>query len=149
MFAKCSLRDILRAALRPRRQPTIRTRTHRVRPAVEWLEGRVVPALQLTYGGPGTALTLSDLVGTQDNVTVLDFAGNVLQISLNGAAFAPGSSTAHVIYNNGTPGASSIATIDVNAANTVTTLTANLGALNDTLSLALTNASGGVGNVSV
>ena len=98
MFAKCSLRDILRAALRPRRQPTIRTRTHRVRPAVEWLEGRVVPALQLTYGGPGTALTLSDLAGTQDNVTVLDFAGNVLQINLNGAAFAPGSSTAHVIY---------------------------------------------------
>src|SRR5437764_1345609 len=51
---------LLTRAFRPRPQPAVRRQPNRIRRAVEGLEDRVVPAIQLTYGGAGTALTLSD-----------------------------------------------------------------------------------------
>jgi Domain of unknown function DUF11/Domain of unknown function (DUF4214) len=148
VWQKC-VKRLLRNLAHNRRGPRPAAPSRWHRPQLERLEDRTVPAIQLAYGGTGTALTLSDLTGTQDNVTISELAGNMLRIDLNGALFDPGSSTTNITYNNGTPGNSSIATIDISTTNAITTLTANLGAMDDALSLALTNANGGVGNVSI
>jgi Domain of unknown function DUF11/Domain of unknown function (DUF4214) len=148
VWQKC-VKRLLRNLARNRRRPRPAAPPCWHRPQLERLEDRTVPAIQLAYGATGTALTLSDLIGTQDNITISELPGNMLRIDVNGAIFDPGSSTTNVTYNNGTPGNSSIATIDISTTNAITTLTANLGAMDDALSLALTNANGGVGNVSI
>src|SRR5262245_52406927 len=95
------LRQLVRSFFprsRRRSRLTPHKRVHSYRPHLEGLEDRTVPAIQLTYGGTGTPLTLSDLTGTQDNVTISEQAGNMLQLDLNGAMFDPGSSTTNVTY---------------------------------------------------
>src|SRR5436309_1847934 len=121
------------------------------RPTLEQLERRDTPALQLLYGGPGTALTLSEAgAAAADSVTVSEPAAGTLRIDLNGATFDAGSTavaTGLTYQNSGGPGTSTFATVDISAANAITVLTANLGGLDDTLALGMTNAAGGVRSV--
>src|SRR5262249_3529178 len=115
---------------------------------LEALESRLAPALQLTYAGTGGALTLGEITSAADNVTISEPTAGTLKIDLKAATFDPGSTTAatgltYAVADN--PVASTFATLDISTTNAITTLTANLGAMNDVLSLAMTNASGGVG----
>jgi len=125
------------------------------RPFLERLEDRLVPAIQLTYtGGTGNPLTLSEVaVAAADDITISELAGNLLRIQLNnGATFAASSTAAAagLTYQvAGNPALSTFATIDISTANAITTLTANLGDNADTLTFGLTNANGGVGNVTI
>ncbi len=110
-------------------------------------------ALQLVYGGPGTALTITEVSANTDNVTISEPVVGTLKIDLNGAVFA-GTSTASasgLTYQNaGSPTTSSFATVDISAASKITALTLNTGANSDTITFGIaTNAAGGVGSVSI
>src|SRR5262245_33655137 len=75
--------------------PQVRRWPRLLRPLLERLESRETPALALTYGGPGTALTLSEAgAAAADNVTISEPVAGTLRIDLNGATFDAGSTTA-------------------------------------------------------
>jgi len=132
-----------RTARRAGARPPARLIGRTTRLSMTYLEDRITPALQLTYGGAGTALTLAEVSAAVDNVTVSEPVAGTLRIDLNGATFAAGSSTTGVTYQNaGSPTTSTFATINIAAANAVSTLTATLGAMDDVLSVAIVNAVG-------
>src|SRR6185369_17468275 len=77
----------------------------RARPTCELLEDRIIPAVLLTYGGPGTALTLTETVPGTDIVSIYEDTANSLTIDLNGTHFDPASTWPGglLTYNGGTP----------------------------------------------
>jgi hypothetical protein len=82
----------LRSPIRPRFGSKAHPRAPRppARPRLEALEDRLAPAVQLTYGGPGTALGLQVLVsGATQAVTVSESAPNQFRIDLGGGAGEP------------------------------------------------------------
>src|SRR5262249_37879365 len=102
----------------------------RPRPWLEAQEGRLVPAVQLLYGGPGSVPSLDELVsGATPFVTISEPAPNQLRIDLGAETF-DATSTAQasgLIYENaGSPGAPHIALVDISQANNISTLQANL-----------------------
>ena len=125
-----------------RSRPVPRPMKPRLR--LEQLEVRVVPTLKLTYGGAGTALTLTETSAGADTVTISQPTTTTLQIILN-APFDPTSSTTGVTYSNG----NTVATITTASANAITTLTADLGDMNDSLSLSLPNTNRAIGSVAI
>src|SRR5262245_20269566 len=144
------LRNVWRCLSRPRPRPAARPAARRTRLALEALEDRLAPAVQLTYGGPGTALGLQELVsGATPAVSISEPAPNQLQIDLGAQTFDP-TSTAQapgLTYENaGSPGTSHFATLDIGQANNIPTFKATLSG--DALTLGvIANASGGLGNV--
>src|SRR5579884_1194890 len=132
----------------------VRRRTHAVaphRPWLETLEDRLTPAVTLTYGGTGTALTLSESVSGADNVTISELSATQLQINLNGNTFAAASTVAAsgLTYSvPGNPTASTSAVVDISKANNITTLSSTL--TGDFLSLGpVSDANGGIGNLNL
>ncbi len=91
------------------------------RPTLEVLESRIVPTVQLLYGGAGTALSLLETSVGNDSVTVSESAAGVLRIDLGTGTFAAGSSLiAGLTYENaGLPATSHFARVDIHAANAV------------------------------
>src|SRR5262245_26139617 len=132
------------------RQPVLR-RQPRARLGLERLEDRLAPAVQLTYGGPGTALGLQELVGgATPAVRDSEPTPRPLRIALRTGHTFDASSTAQapgLTYENArSPGTSHVATLDIGRANNVPTLQATLAG--DALTLgAIANGSGGLGNV--
>jgi hypothetical protein len=126
----------------------------RLRLRLEALEERLAPivsasGLLLTYGGPGTALVLTE--NTTSNVSVtLSQSGNFLSIGIQGDVFASTSTAAvtGLVYV-GALGTTQTATVDISAANNISTLQVNLTTTQDQLTLGLSNAAGGVGSISV
>jgi hypothetical protein len=122
----------------------------RAQPRLEALEDRLVPAVQLTYGGPGSVLSLQERVsGATPAVTISEPAPNQLKIDLGAQTFHP-TSTAQapgLTYENaGSPGTSHFATLYIGRANNITTLQATLAG--DMLTLGvIANGSVGLGNV--
>jgi len=109
-------------------------------------------ALRLTYGGAGTALTLSEVSAATDNVTISTPDANTLRIHLNGSTFDAGSTAAApgLTYEvAGDPGHSTFAAIDISSGNVITTLTVNLGDNDDTLTIGSTVAAGRIGSILV
>src|SRR5262249_33549046 len=123
----------------------------RARPRLEALEGRLAPAVQLLYDGPGTALSLRELLsGATPAVTLSEPAPGQLRIDLGTGHTFDASSTAQaagLTYENaGSPGTSHVATLDIGRANNIPTFKATLSG--DALTLGvIANASGGLGNV--
>src|SRR5262245_59806951 len=122
----------------------------RARLSLEALEDRLAPAVQLTYGGPGSVLDLKELIsGATPSVSISESAPGRLEINLGAQTFDP-SSTAQVTGLTyevaGSSGTSNFATVDISQANNITTLQAVLSG--DALSLGvISNTSGGLGNV--
>jgi hypothetical protein len=118
---------------------------------LEELEDRLAPAVMLTYGGPATALGLTELTaGATPTVNVSEATPGTLKIDLGtGQAFAPSSTktaTGLVYQNAGSPSTSQYATVDISTAKDVSAFkaslvggTLNLGPIEDTL--------GGLGSV--
>ncbi len=137
--------------LRPgTRKPASRTLRLRARPRAEALEGRLAPAVQLTYGGPGTVLVLQELASqATPSVTISEPAPNQIRIDLGSGTFDGTSTTkaTGLTYENPiSPAFSNFATLDIGQPNDITTLRATL--TGDTLTLgAIADASGGLGNV--
>jgi hypothetical protein len=135
---------------RPATRP-IRKAPARRCPVLEALEDRLAPAVQLTYGGPGTALSLRELAGgaTPPTVSISEPVLNQLRIDLGAQTFDPQSTTqaTGLAYENpGAPGASHFAVVDISQSNSISTLQANLAG--DALTLGrIADASGGLGNV--
>ena len=76
---------IRRLMLRPltdRKTAPLRKKPRRANLRVEGLEDRTVPALQLIYGGTGTALTLTEVAAATDNVTITEPVAGTLRIDL-------------------------------------------------------------------
>jgi hypothetical protein len=125
------------------------TPRRRARPRLEALEDRLAPAVQLTYGGLGTVLGLRELVsGATPAVTVSETTPGQLRIDLGANTF-DATSTAQatgLTYQNGAPGASHFATVDISQANDIATLQAALDGDGLTLGVNV-NASGGLGSV--
>ena len=122
----------------------------RTRPLLEALECRLAPAVLLTYGGPGTILSLLEQASAATPaVSISEPAPGQLEINLGASTFAPTSTTAApgLTYEvPGSPATSHLADIDIGQANNVTTLQATLPG--DTLTLGvIADASGGLGNV--
>jgi hypothetical protein len=105
----------------------------------------------LTYGGPGTALTLSESAAGIANVTLSEVSPGQLEINLNGATFASGSTssaTGLTYQNPGSPTTSTFAAINISARNSISVLTANLP--DDTFLVgAIPNSTGGLSNLDV
>jgi FG-GAP-like repeat len=117
------------------------------RPQLEGLEDRWVPAIQLTYGGPNTALMLTEVSAASDNVTISEPVAGTLRIDLNGDTFDAGSTAAAtgLTYETaGDPANSTFATIDIGTASNITDIVIDLGAQDDILAIGFTNASGGI-----
>ena len=138
---------------RPARWPQARRRPSALRPTLELLDRRDLPAVQLSYVGPGTPLFLEDLSAAVDNVTISEPSPNVLRIDLNGATFDPASApaaTGLAYQNAGSPATSTFATVDISTANAIANLGAFLTGPDDAVTLGLSNAvGGGVGSVSL
>jgi sugar lactone lactonase YvrE len=122
----------------------------RIRPSPEVLEDRLVAAVQLTYGGPGSILSLHDLVtGPTPNVTISEPTAGQLRIDLGSNTFDGTSTTTATgltYANAGSPATSNYATVDISQANNITTLQAALP--NETLTLGpIADAAGGLSNV--
>lgn len=117
------------------------------RPTLETLETRLTPTIRLTYGGPGTALLLTETSPGNDQITVSESSPGVMQIFLGTATFDAGSSTTGVTYV-GSPETSPFAMVAIDTAGAVTSLTIDAGAGSDTLTLGLGNTAGGVVNIS-
>ena len=120
------------------------------RPLLEALEGRLAPAVLLSYGGPGTVLgLLEQAIAATPAVSIAEPAPGQLEIDLGASTFAPASTAAApgLTYEvNGSPATSHSADIDIGQANNITTLQATLPG--DTLTLGvIADASGGLGNV--
>jgi hypothetical protein len=127
-----------------------RTRKPSFRPQVETLEDRLSPAVALTFGGPGTPLSLTELVsGSTPTVTISDGGTTTLTIDL-GAAFFDASSTssasALTYQNAGSPTTSHFANVNISATDTILTLAASLAG--DVLHLGKINGTG-LDNLSV
>lgn len=94
------------------------------------LEDRLAPAVALTYGGPGTVLSLIEKVsGSTPTITAAESDTTTLRIGLGAAVFDATSSTSAtgLTYENpGSPTTSHFATIDLAAANNVSSLTTDL-----------------------
>jgi hypothetical protein len=103
----------------------------------------------LTYGGPGTAAGLAESAAGTANVTVSEVSPGRLEINLNGATFAAGStaSAPGLTYEHpGSPATSTFAVLDISTAGDVTTLTADLP--DDPLTVgAIADAAGGLENL--
>jgi CSLREA domain-containing protein len=135
---------------RPRRSSVRRPRPRATRPRLEALEVRLAPAVQLGYGGPGTALALLELAsGATATVAISEPAPGQLRINLGAQTFDPTSttSTAGLAYEvAGEPATSHFADIAIGRAAAVTALKATLPG--DALELGpVANASGGLGGV--
>ena len=144
MTTRSWLRPLFGRKSRPR---PIRWRT---RPLVEALEGRLAPAVLLSYGGTGTVLGLLEQAsGATPAVSISEPAPGQLEIYLGANTFDPTSTAAApgLTYEiAGSPGTSHFADIDIGQANNITTLQATLPG--DTLTLGvIADASGGLGNV--
>jgi YVTN family beta-propeller protein len=131
--------------------PTITRPGRRAQPRVEALEARLAPAVQLSYAGPGSVLSLTEIAsGSTPTVTVSEPVTNQLSIDLGtGQHFDPSStSTATgLTYSSGTPATSQSAKVNIDAANDVGRLQAALAG--DGLVLGpIIDAVGGLGNVS-
>jgi hypothetical protein len=118
---------------------------------LEVLEHRLAPAVQLTYGGPGTALVLTeDGSGPPATVQLSDAFTPTLTINLGTGTFAAGStaSAPGLTYQNpGSPATSHSAMLDVGRLNNISTLQTDL--TGDTLDLGiLADIRGGVGSIS-
>src|SRR5262245_62455795 len=89
----------------------------RARLLLEALEDRLAPAVQLTYGGPGTVLDLKELVsGATPSVTISEPATNQLRIDLGGQTFDPTSTaqaTGLLYEHRDSPGTSHFATLNI------------------------------------
>jgi ligand-binding sensor domain-containing protein len=120
-------------------------------PNLENLEDRFAPAVQLTYGGPATALMLTELtVGATPAVVVSELSSGTLKIDLGaGHAFdasSTGSATGLTYQNANSPTTSQFATVSISNANNISTLQPALPG--DTLNLGpINNAAAGLGNV--
>jgi hypothetical protein len=133
---------------RPVTSPTGRAPA-RCRLALEVLEDRLAPAVQLTYGGLGTVLGLRELVsGATPAVTVSEPTPGQLRIDLGANTF-DATSTAQatgLTYQNDAPDDSHFAILDISQANDITALQATLAG--DALNLGvIANAAGGLGEV--
>ena len=126
----------------------------RMRPYLEALEGRLAPAVLLTYGGPGTVLSLLEQdSGATPAVAISEPTPGQLDIDLDASTFAPKStvSATGLAYEfASSPGTSHFADIDIGQANNITTLRVTLPG--DTLNLDITSdlgggLGGGIGNV--
>ncbi len=119
-------------------------------PRLEVLENRLAPAVQLTYGGPGTALVLiDDASGPPATVRISDASTPTLTIKLGTGAFAEGSTLAPgLTYENASsPRTSHSAMLDIGSLNNISTIVAVLPG--DTLDLGiLADIRGGVGSIS-
>jgi hypothetical protein len=135
---------------RPTTRP-IRKAPARCRPALEALEARLAPAIKLTYGGLGTALSLQELAGgaTPPTVSISEPLLNQLRIDLGAQTFDPQSTTQAMglTYENpGAPGNSHFAIVDISQSNSISSLQATLAG--DALTLGgIADASGGLRNV--
>jgi hypothetical protein len=78
-------RSLIRQRLSPKARPS--APQPRARPGLEALEDRLAPAVQLTYGGPGTSLVLQELLSGATAVTISESAPNQLRIDLGAATF--------------------------------------------------------------
>ena len=107
-------------------------------------------AIQLLYGGANTVLSLQETAsGATSAVTISESTPGVLTIDLGtDISFDPASAVVPglLTYQNGAPGNSSSATVNIRQAMSITTLQAALNA--DVLILgSIDNAAGGLGNV--
>ena len=132
-----------------RSRPRLRHRN--CRPILELLESRLAPAVALTYGGPGTALTLIEQsAGSTPAVTIAESGATTLRIDLGASLFDASSTVAAtgLTYENaGSPATSRFATIDLSAANAVSALTTDLAG--DALNLGrIANAADGLTSLS-
>ena len=141
----------MRPSARDRKALMCKSR-RRARPGHETLEDRLVPAVQLTYGGPGLTLALEDLTnGGTTQVSISEPAQNQLRIDLGSSTF-DGSSTLQATglsYENaGSPTTSHSATVDISQTYTIASLQAALPG--DALTLGpITDAVGGLANVTI
>ena len=122
----------------------------RRRPRIEALEDRLAPAVQLSYGGPGTVLGLQEIVaGKTAGVTIAETAPNQLEISLGTDTFDSTSTVTALgltYEHSGSPATSHFATVNISQSNDITTLQATLPG--DDLTLGVTdNSAGGLGNL--
>ena len=132
--------------------PSSRKRSPRGRaatapPRLEPLEDRLAPAVALSYAGPGSLLSLTELLsGATPTVSVSETSPNRLTIDLGAGHTFDSSSTRSatgLTYSNGGQSAS----IDISTANTISTLQAALPG--DALDLvAVADVFGGLGNIS-
>jgi hypothetical protein len=121
--------------------------------SLERLEDRYAPAVALSYGGTGTALTLSEsALGKATIVTISQSDPQTLDVQLSSGTFAATSSASapgltYVARNGHSgPGFSTEARIQIGAANAITTLTTYLA--DDQLKLgAISDSTGGIGNL--
>ncbi len=122
-----------------------------VRLVLETFEPRMVPAVRLMYGGPGSILALTELVsGATPTVTVSEPTANMLKIDLGTGHRFDSSSTPSAMgltYSvAGNPAASQSATVNLSRAGNVSNLQTDLAG--DTLVLGpIADASGGLANV--
>ncbi|MBM83982.1 MAG: hypothetical protein CMJ78_25790 [Planctomycetaceae bacterium] len=111
----------------------------------EKLESRALLTIVLTYGGTGTALSLTENGGNADDISISETTPGVLRIQLNGAMFNAASTNAAtgLTYETANdPANSSFADINVSTASAITTLDVDLGALDDMLTVATQSNSG-------
>jgi sugar lactone lactonase YvrE len=128
-----------------------RSRRQGVAPRLEVLESRLSPAVQLNYGGPGTALLLTENGrGAPATVRIADSSTPTLTINLGTGTFAAWStaSAPGLTYENpGSPATSHSAMLDIGSLNNIPTIEAVLSG--DTLDLGiLADIRGGVGSIS-
>src|SRR5262249_32611893 len=120
--------------------------------AVETLETRLVPTLQLLYQGPGSVLSLTESSAGNDNVVISEPTPGRLRIDLGTATLAATSSTAFGLTYEipGSPATSHFADVNIAAVNAVSALSINLGAGSDGLTVGdLANAARGITNITV
>jgi sugar lactone lactonase YvrE len=145
MTSRSWIRKLFARTPRPTRKSPARCR-----PAVEALEGRLAPAVLLTYGGPVSVLSLTEQVsGATPTVTISESSPTTLKIDLGVGNVFDASSTGSatgLTWSSGTPTASQSATIDVGTLNNVTALQAALAG--DTLNIGgIADLSGGVSSI--
>ncbi|MGN6367671.1 MAG: beta strand repeat-containing protein [Phycisphaerae bacterium] len=117
---------------------------------LEALESRQLLSVTLTYGGAGTALTLTESVPGATNIKISEVSANVLRVDLNGSDFDVASTAAGGLlsYEGASPDTSTFADIDISGANAITTVNATL--TGDLVSIgSINNATGGVGNLTI
>ena len=147
------LRGLLNLKARSADRPAGRRQAPRcdpILPRVEHLEDRLVPAVQLTYGGPGTPLQLvENSSGSTPTVSLSDSFTPILTINLGANTFDGMSthSAAGLTYQNtGSPGTSHTAAIDISRLNNISTLQALL--TGDALSVGIiADMRGGLGAI--
>ena len=123
----------------------------RPQPRLEVLEGRLLMAVDLTYGGPGTVLSLVEQAsGNTPIVTISERGPGDLEIDLVGGTFAATSSkVAGLRYQVAdSPAESHFLDVNISEANNVSTLEAKLPGATIRVGVNA-NTSGGLGNVHV